>query len=122
MARAEIVASGHYLPTTVLDNSFFVNCHNNPYLVYTGRDQNGDPVFSPDRKRVTDESILETTGISERRRVSSEEYHVDLVEKAFAKAGFPAEELRGIIIGSVTDRGRFPSVACCLQDRIGAKN
>ena len=118
-----IVAHGRYVPERILDNDFFVNSQHNPYKVYIGADNSGNPVFKTERTLVDNEKILKITGgIKERRAISEGEDIVDLIERAYAKTNFPAEELRGIFIGSISDDIYFPSIACRVQVRIGAKN
>lgn len=121
MVNAEVVAFGKYVPEKVLDNKYFLD--KNPYKVYLGRDAEGNPIFAKDKKVLTEEGILDATGgIKQRRMCASGEDVLDLVEKAYAKCGFPASELEGIIIGTVSYEPRFPSAACVIQERIGAKN
>ncbi|RMD66513.1 hypothetical protein D6817_03940, partial [Candidatus Pacearchaeota archaeon] len=43
MLRARIIAHGTCLQEGVLTNEFFVK--NNPYKVYLGEDERGEPVF-----------------------------------------------------------------------------
>jgi 3-oxoacyl-[acyl-carrier-protein] synthase III len=121
MVNAEIVAFGRYVPERILDNQYFID--RNPYKVYTGRDTNGDPIFAPEKKVLTLKDILKATGgVEERRMCAPGETVLDLIERAYINCGFPASELRGIIIGTVSYEPRFPSAACVIQERIGAKN
>ncbi len=123
MNNAEIAAHGHYAPEKILDNNFFVNSPNNPYKVYLGKDGSGNPIFKPELVYLIEEKILKNTGgIKQRRQVADKETLVDMIEKAFINSKFPAEELRGIIVGTISDEIKFPSVACRVQERIGAKN
>ncbi len=122
MVNAEVIASGWYVPSKVLNNEFFIRSPNNPYRVYIGEDEHRRPLFKKERTELTEEKILANTGgIKERRAVSDGEGVVDMVEKAFNKTGFNAEDLDGIIIGTISDETRFPSVACRVQERIGAR-
>lgn len=123
MVHAEIVAFGGYVPEKVLDNNFFINNPNNPYLSFIGEDEDGKPIFAQERVQLTEEKILKSTGgIKERRVAADGETLIDFIERAFAKTGFPAEELEGIIIGSISYPYSYPSLACQTQERIGAKN
>jgi len=74
----------------------------------------------------TDEWIRERSGISERRIVSDGQANSDLsvkaIENAFQGRDFRPEELDLIIVATVTPDMMFPSTACIVQDKIGAKN
>ncbi|MEK6858621.1 MAG: ketoacyl-ACP synthase III [Nanoarchaeota archaeon] len=123
MVRTGIVATGFYVPEDVLTNDFFIQSPHNPYKVYIGKDRDGNSLYSPDRVQLTEEKILSNTGgILQRRRSAEGQDVVDLVCKAFATTGFPASELEGILIGTISDDKGFPSVGCRVQTRIGAKN
>ena len=73
----------------------------------------------------SDEWIMERTGIRERRFVSEGQANSDLavkaVEKALAVAKVDPADLDLIIVATVTPDMMFPSTACVVQDRIGAK-
>lgn len=74
----------------------------------------------------SDEWIRARTGIVERRIVSDSQANSDLSIKAI-KDAFQARELRPeeidlIIVATVTPDMMFPSTACIIQDKIGAKN
>lgn len=74
----------------------------------------------------SDEWIRARTGIVERRIVSDSQANSDLSVKAI-KDAFQARELRPeeidlIIVATVTPDMMFPSTACIIQDKIGAKN
>lgn len=72
-----------------------------------------------------DEWIRTRTGIRERRiaedHIASSDLAVEAAEKAMAKAGITAEQVDLIICATVTPDHPFPSTACLVQDRIGAK-
>ncbi len=73
----------------------------------------------------TDEWIRTRTGIEE-RRIASEDVDTShmayfAAEKALEDAGITAEELDMIIVATVTPDNPFPSVACMIQERLGAK-
>ncbi len=74
----------------------------------------------------SDEWITERTGIKERRFVTDGEANSDLavraVERALVQAQTKASEIELIIVATVTPDMMFPSTACLIQDRIGAKN
>lgn len=123
MVRAGIIATGFYVPDEILTNQFFIASQHNPYKVYTGQDTEGNPVYAPNRVQLTEEKILTNTGgIRERRRIAPHQDVTDLICEAFKTADFPPEKLEGILIGTVSDDMQFPSVACRVQKRIGAKN
>jgi 3-oxoacyl-[acyl-carrier-protein] synthase-3 len=73
----------------------------------------------------SDEWIVTRTGIRERRICSPEQASSDLAyeaaKKALAKANVSAEELDMIIVATVTPDMSFPSTACILQEKLGAK-
>mgnify|MGYP001582151713 CR=1 FL=1 len=123
MVNAQVIAAGFYVPEEILDNNFFVNSSSNPYLVYIGQDEKQNPVFKQERVYITEQKILDSTGgIKERRKIAHGQTVVDLIEKAFINADFPADKLEGIIVGTVSDETRYPSVACRTHGRIKANN
>jgi len=69
--------------------------------------------------------ILERTGIVERHiaapEVATSDMAVEAAQAALAQCGVPASELDAILVGTVTPDMMFPSTACLVQDRIGAK-
>ncbi|MGN7470281.1 beta-ketoacyl-ACP synthase III [Brevibacillus sp. SAFN-007a] len=73
----------------------------------------------------TDEWIVSRTGIRERRICSAEQASSDLAyeaaKKALARANISAEQLDMIIVATVTPDMMFPSTACILQNKLGAK-
>ncbi|WP_404449269.1 ketoacyl-ACP synthase III [Sutcliffiella horikoshii] len=73
----------------------------------------------------TDEWIKTRTGIEERRiatdDVDTSHMAYFAAEKALKDAGITAEELDMIIVATVTPDNPFPSVACMIQERLGAK-
>lgn len=74
----------------------------------------------------TDEWILTRTGIRERRIADHETATSDIAYEACVRAlesaGVEPGELDGIIVGTVTPDHLFPSTACLLQNRLGARN
>lgn len=72
-----------------------------------------------------DEWIVTRTGIKERRLASAEEATSDLALhaslKAIAAAGLTAEDIDLIVVATITPDMFFPSTACLLQDKLGAK-
>ena len=74
----------------------------------------------------TDEWIVSRTGIKERRIAAADECTSDLAAKAalaaMENAGIGAEEVDLIIVATVTPDMFFPSTACFVQQKIGAKN
>ncbi|MDD4237706.1 MAG: ketoacyl-ACP synthase III [Desulfotomaculaceae bacterium] len=73
-----------------------------------------------------DEWIRTRSGIKERRITSPEQATSDLAviagERALADAGVAPEELGLVIVATSTPDTIFPSTACLVQDRLGAKN
>ncbi|WP_138751622.1 beta-ketoacyl-ACP synthase III [Paenibacillus sinopodophylli] len=72
-----------------------------------------------------DEWIVTRTGIKERRIAATEEATSDLAlhasRAAIAAAGLTAEDIDLIIVATITPDMFFPSTACLLQDKLGAK-
>ncbi|ALS21590.1 MULTISPECIES: beta-ketoacyl-ACP synthase III [Paenibacillus] len=72
-----------------------------------------------------DEWIVTRTGIRERRMASPEQASSDLAYEAalqaLKNAGITAEQLDLIVVATVTPDMAFPSTACILQEKLGAK-
>jgi len=73
----------------------------------------------------SDEWIRTRTGIRERRVSDSNTATSDLAvvaaERALKSAGIPGAEIDLIIVGTTSPDYLFPSVACILQSKLGAK-
>jgi len=73
----------------------------------------------------TDQWILERTGISERHiaapDVATSDMAVEAARCVLLQRGVEATEIEAIIVCTVTPDMMFPSTACLVQDRIGAK-
>ncbi|MCC3381391.1 beta-ketoacyl-ACP synthase III [Paenibacillus farraposensis] len=73
----------------------------------------------------SDEWIVSRTGIQERHIAAPEQATSDLAYeaaiKALKSAGMTAEDLDLIIVATITPDMAFPSTACILQDKLGAK-
>ncbi|MFD0711234.1 beta-ketoacyl-ACP synthase III [Paenibacillus sp. GCM10027626] len=97
-----IIGTGKYVPERVITN------HDLEQMVDTN-----------------DEWIVTRTGIKERRMAAPDQATSDLAYhasvKALAAAGITAEELDLIIVATITPDMFFPSTACLLQDKLGAK-
>lgn len=100
--RAGIVGMGRYLPEKILTN------HDLEKIVDT-----------------SDEWIRTRTGIEERRIAADDVNTSDMAfaaaEKAIQDAGITAEDIDLILVATVTPDSPFPSVACRIQERLGAK-
>jgi len=101
---AAITAVNGYVPPTVLSNKDLEK------LVDTN-----------------DEWIISRTGIKERRilnepGLATSDMAVEAVNGLLKKRGITAEEIDLIIFATVTSDLIFPSSACLLADKIGAKN
>lgn len=74
----------------------------------------------------SDEWIRTRTGISERRiaesNVASSDLAYEASIKALENASMDIDEIDAIIVGTITPDHIFPSTACVLQSRLGAKN
>jgi 3-oxoacyl-[acyl-carrier-protein] synthase III len=73
----------------------------------------------------SDEWILQRTGIRERHIVESGVATSDLAKEAaigaMQQAGVTPEQIGFIVVGTTTPDTIFPSTACMLQEKIGAK-
>ncbi|MGK9368963.1 beta-ketoacyl-ACP synthase III [Melioribacter sp. Ez-97] len=100
--NAAITAVGMYVPDKVLDNKYFES------IVET-----------------SDEWIVTRTGIKERRVLengATSDLAVGAINDLMKNSGLKPEEIEVIIIATVTPDMFFPSTACLVQDKIGAKN
>jgi len=70
--------------------------------------------------------IMERVGIRERhivdKGVATSDLAVEAAKKALAERGIDASDLDAIIVGTVTPDMFFPSTACLVQHKLGAKN
>lgn len=102
MANAKITALGCFTPPHVLTNEDLSK------MVET-----------------TDQWIVERTGIRERhiadKNVATSDMAVEAAKIALANAGCDASDLDAILVCTVTPDMLFPSTACLVQDRLGAK-
>ena len=102
MTGAKITALGCYVPPRVLTN------HDLEKMVETN-----------------DEWILQRVGIRERHIAPPEMATSDMALKAacaaLAQRGISGAEVEAIIVCTVTPDMMFPSTACLVQDRLGAK-
>src|SRR6059058_3850875 len=73
----------------------------------------------------TDEWITTRTGIKERRIAAKDEFTSDIATKAalkaMARAGVTGEQIDLIIVATITPDMPFPSTACLVQHKIGAR-
>jgi 3-oxoacyl-[acyl-carrier-protein] synthase-3 len=103
LVRAKISALGTYVPPRLLTNA------NLEKMVET-----------------TDQWIMERTGIRERHIVdkgmATSDLAVEAAKKALAERGLGPSDLEAIIVGTVTPDMLFPSTACLVQNKLGAKN
>src|ERR1700686_1556585 len=69
--------------------------------------------------------ITERTGIRERhivdKGVATSDLAVEAAKKALAQRGIEASALDAILVGTVTPDMFFPSTACLVQHKLGAK-
>ncbi len=74
----------------------------------------------------SDEWIQERTGILERRIVSNGQTNSDLsvqaIENALSSTHLQPEDIDLIIVATVTPDTMFPSTACVIQEKLGARN
>ncbi|MGF9976296.1 beta-ketoacyl-ACP synthase III [Viridibacillus arvi] len=74
----------------------------------------------------SDEWIRTRTGIEE-RRIASDEHNsshlaFEAAKNAIANAGISADQIGLILVATVTPDRPFPSVACMIQEQLGAHN
>lgn len=73
----------------------------------------------------SDEWIVERVGIRERhivdRGVATSDLAVEAAKKALEERGIEISEIEAIIVGTVTPDMLFPSTACLVQHKLGAK-
>jgi 3-oxoacyl-[acyl-carrier-protein] synthase III len=100
--RAKITALGTYVPPDVITNKDLEKMVN-----------------------TNDEWIVERTGIRERHKLGAglgvSDICTEAAKKCLAAAGVAPTEVEVIIVGTVTPDMMFPSTACLVQDKIGAK-
>ncbi len=98
-----VLGTGHYVPSKVVTNKDLEK------IVDT-----------------TDEWIRTRTGIEERRfaedDVTTSDMAFHAAEQALEDAGLDAADIELILVATVTPDTAFPSVACIIQDRLGAEN
>jgi 3-oxoacyl-[acyl-carrier-protein] synthase-3 len=103
LQRVKISALGTYVPPRLLTNADLEK------LVDTN-----------------DQWIMERVGIRERhivdKGVASSDLAVEAAKKALAERGIEPSDLDAIIVGTVTPDMFFPSTACLVQYKLGAKN
>jgi 3-oxoacyl-[acyl-carrier-protein] synthase III len=102
LVRAKITALGTYVPPRVMTNADFEK------IVET-----------------TEEWIVSRTGIRERHIVEKGMATSDLAAEAakiaLAQRGIDASEIEAIVVATVTPDMLFPSTACLVQNKLGAK-
>jgi 3-oxoacyl-[acyl-carrier-protein] synthase-3 len=100
--RAKITALGTYVPPQVLTN------------------QDLEKIVD-----TNDEWILSRTGIRERHVLAKglgvSDIGVEAAKKCLAARGIEPSEVEAIIFGTVTPDMMFPSTACLVQNKLGAK-
>jgi 3-oxoacyl-[acyl-carrier-protein] synthase-3 len=100
--RAKITALGTYVPPQILTNQDLEK------MVDTN-----------------DQWIMERTGIRERHVLAKglgvSDMGVEAAKKCLAARGIEPSELEVIIVATVTPDMMFPSTACLVQDKLGAK-
>jgi 3-oxoacyl-[acyl-carrier-protein] synthase-3 len=102
LVRVKISALGAYVPPRLLTNADLEK------MVET-----------------SDQWITERTGIRERhivdKGVATSDLAVEAAKKALAQRGVDASDLDAILVGTVTPDMFFPSTACLVQHKLGAK-
>ena len=74
----------------------------------------------------TSDWILERTGILERHiadpEIATSDMAIEAAKLALAERGTTAEDVEAIIVCTVTPDHMFPSTACIVQNKLGAKH
>jgi 3-oxoacyl-[acyl-carrier-protein] synthase III len=98
-------------------------------ILATGSAVSGKVLTNFDLEKMVDTSdewIKERSGIERRHILEEGKANSDLAaeaaQSALRKAGLKAEEINYLIVGTITPDYSFPSAACCVQAKIGAKN
>lgn len=126
LRRAKITAVSHYLPERRVTNKDFTEP-----VDKSGRSPFESTLFANGTQPkvaldTSDQWIYERTGIRERRFVEKGTGTSDLAAEAskrvLAQRGIDAAEIDLIIVATVTPDMFFPSSACLVQQKIGAKN
>jgi 3-oxoacyl-[acyl-carrier-protein] synthase III len=101
-ARAKITALGTYVPPRVMTNTDFEK------IVET-----------------SNEWIISRTGIRERhvvdKGVATSDLATEAAKVALAERGIDAKDIEAIVVATVTPDMLFPSTACLVQHKLGAK-
>ncbi|MBI5075019.1 MAG: ketoacyl-ACP synthase III [Nitrospirae bacterium] len=101
--RARIIATGSYVPESVITN------HDLEKIVET-----------------SDEWIMDRTGIRERRIADTSQAASDLAseaaQRALKQAHLKPKDIDLVIVATCTPDMPFPSTACILQDKLGIKH
>ena len=102
LLRAKISALGTYVPPRLLTNADLEK------MVET-----------------TDEWIFDRVGIRERhivdKGVATSDLATEAAKRALAKRGIAASDLEALVVATVTPDMFFPSTACLVQNKLGAK-
>jgi len=102
MKHSRIVGDGSYLPSKAMTNHEFAQ-----------------------RLETSDEWIMTRVGIKERHiaeaNVATSDLAIEAVHAALSNIGASAQDVEAIIVCTVTPDMMFPSTACIVQDKIGAK-
>src|SRR6202022_4487405 len=102
LVRAKITALGTYVPPRLLTNDDLEK------MVET-----------------SNEWIMERTGIRERhiadKGVASSDLAVEAAKRALAERGLAPSDLDALFVATVTPDMFFPSTACLVQHKLGAK-
>jgi 3-oxoacyl-[acyl-carrier-protein] synthase-3 len=100
--RAKITALGTYVPPRILSNTDLEK------MVETN-----------------DQWIMDRTGIRERhlvdKGVATSDLAVEAARKALGERGIASQEVEVVVVGTVTPDMFFPSTACLVQHKLGAK-
>jgi 3-oxoacyl-[acyl-carrier-protein] synthase-3 len=97
-------------------------------ILGTGSELPGKIMTNHDLEKIvetSDEWITTRTGIKERRVLEDGQGNADMAlrasERALQDAGIEAKDLDAIIMGTVSPDYPFPSSACLLEDKLGAR-
>lgn len=126
---AVVLSASFYVPETIIYNQWFVD--HNPYFTYDAcgnriKVDDGSGNLVEKSVNTSDEKIVELMGVRQRRKASELQGVHDLAIEAsrscLGRSDVSPEDLEGIIVATVTNPMRFPSVACRVQEALKAAN
>lgn len=123
------IVSYNYDQVLIISGNHKGGCYMNAGIIGIGKYVPEKILSNADLEKIldtNDEWIRTRTGIEQRRIAEKTETTSDMAYKAavdaIESAGITAEQIGLILVATVSPDRAFPSVACQIQERIGAKN